>query len=198
MSKRTIIALVNRKGGVAKTTSAAYLASCLLQAGEKVTGLDADPEKSWIKWSKIEGFPYSVKEAERETLSAQVKKIEGHIVIDTPPNDEGIIYKAASIADEVIIPLSGTGLDINRLATTLSTIADVERMRQKPLASILLANWEKQEIISKDTLTALEKEKLPILDQKIRHLTCYKKFVIPEYLDEYKKVLRELEVLENA
>ncbi len=42
---------------------------------------------------------------------------------------------------------------------------------------------------------ALSEREIPILDTRIRHLTRYEGFTTPEYLDEYRDVLKELEVI---
>lgn len=190
-----IIALVNRKGGVSKTTSSVYLACALHRAGEKVTGIDTDPEKSWLKWHSAGVLPHEVVGKRLEELSSYVQSLEGFVIIDTPPNDGEIIYKVASLADEIIIPLSATALDVNRLASTLNIVADVEAMRSKPLASVLLTRWREGLIISQEVEEALRTEEVPLLDSRIRNLTRYQGFSTPNYLDEYHAVLEELEIL---
>ena len=193
--ERKVITFVNRKGGVSKTTSCAYTAMCLYEAGQSVTGIDTDPDKSWLKWYEAGVLPYQVVEGDKQKLSQQVKGIEDFVVIDTPPNDGEIIYKAASVADEVIVPLAATALDINRLATTLNAVADVEEMRGKPLASVLLTKWQENLVISREVQEALSEQEAPLLDARIRSLTRYQGFNTPNYLREYDKVLEELEVL---
>ena len=190
-----VVALVNRKGGVSKTTSSVYLAMCLHRAGKQVTGVDTDPEKSWLKWYAAGVLPYEVIEGDRDNFTKQVKQMDGFVVIDTPPNDGEIIYKAASISDEVIIPLAATALDVNRLASTLNAVADVEEMRNQPLASVLLTKWQDNLIISKEVEAALAEQEVPLLDTRIRSLTRYQGFDTPVYLEEYQAVLTELEVL---
>ena len=190
-----IISLINRKGGVSKTTSSVYLAMCLHQAGENVTGIDTDPERSWLKWHAAGVLPYPVLEGDRDTLTKQAKGLDGFVVIDTPPNDGEIIYKTASVSDEVIIPLAATALDVNRLASTLNAVADVEEMRNRPLASVLLTKWQDSLIISKEVEAALAEQEVPLLDTRIRNLTRYQGFDTPAYLEEYRAVLKELEVL---
>lgn len=190
-----IISFVNRKGGVSKTTSSVYTAMCLHQAGKRVTGVDTDPERSWLKWHAAEVLPYPVIELDRDDLTKQIRELEGFVVIDTPPNDGEIIYKAASISDEVIIPLAATALDINRLASTLNAVADVEEMRDRPLASVLLTKWQDKLVISKEAEVALAEQNVPLLDARIRNLTRYQGFGTPSYLEEYQGVLEELEVL---
>ncbi len=189
-----VISLVNRKGGVSKTTSSVYLAMCLHNMGEPVTGIDTDPERSWLKWSEAGVIPYPVMAGDRDDLKKQVNQLKGFVVIDTPPNDGEVIYKAASISDEVIIPLAATALDVNRLASTLAIVADVEEMRSKPLASVLLTKWANNFAISKEVETALAEQKVPLLETRIRSLTRYQGFDTPSYLEEYDRVIAELGV----
>lgn len=189
-----VISLVNRKGGVSKTTSSVYLAMCLHNMKKLVTGIDTDPERSWLKWSEAGVIPYPVIAGDRDDLKKQVNKLQGFVVIDTPPNDGEVIYKAASISDEVIIPLAATALDVNRLASTLAIVADVEEMRNTPLASVLLTKWANNFAISKEVETALAEQKVPLLETRIRSLTRYQGFDTPSYLEEYEKVIVELGV----
>ena len=198
MQNRTVIAIVNRKGGTAKTTSAAYIATCLQNIGHKVTGVDADNDKSWLKWRQAVSFPYEVIEATREKLKEQVESIEGDIVIDTPPNDGEIVFDVSEIADEVIIPLAPTGLDVNRLITTVDTVSKVERLRGKALGSVLLTKWRENFVVSKEVEEALKEKNMPLLDARIRQLTRYTRFDMPIYLEEYQTVLTELGVVNNA
>lgn len=192
---RTVIALVNRKGGTGKTTSAAYIAAALYAQGRTVLGLDADPDASWLKMSAAGVLPYPVAAGDRERMAAQVDEAEDVVVIDTPPNDEAVIYLAAGLADEVLIPLAPTGLDVGRLLTTVTTVANVERMRNRPLGSILITRYRQRLLVAREIVEELEQRGMPLLESRIRQLTEYERFDTPTYLDEYEAVLRELEVL---
>ena len=186
--------MVNRKGGTGKTTSAAYIAQALSHINS-VTGIDLDEDASWLKLQAMGGLNYKVLRGDKDELKQQVAGLTGFVVIDTPPNDESIIYKVSAIANEVIVPLAPTILDLGRLKTTLATIADVEEMRKMPLTSVLLTKWKDNLLVSKETFQALEERKVPILDNRIRDLARYKRSKDLEYLDEYEAVLKELEVI---
>lgn len=193
---RRVIAIVNRKGGTGKTTSCAYIAMCLLEKGLPVQGIDLDPDGTWYPWWETGVLPYPVKRIETtEELEKEVMTVNSYIVIDTPPNDPETLFDAAELADEVIVPLAPTAPDVNRLARTLSTVAKVERMRNKPLASVLLTQWRDGLIISREVETVLKQKEAPLLEAKIRDLTRYTGFVTPRYLVEYNAVLKELEII---
>ena len=156
------ITLVNRKGGVGKTTSAAYIAMCFHDADKPVTGLDLDPEASLIKWHQTGSLPYPVVKGDLANLSSQIAELESNVIIDTPPNDELVIRQTAKVADEVMIPLAPTAQDANRLAGTLSIVAEVEKERQQPLASVLVVRWIERRLLSQEFMEALEQEQVGV------------------------------------
>jgi chromosome partitioning protein len=58
-----IVALLNQKGGVGKTTLALHLAGAWARQGRRVTVIDADPQGSALDWSEQrakEGSPLSI------------------------------------------------------------------------------------------------------------------------------------------
>ena len=48
-----VLALVNRKGGVGKTTLAVNIAACLARQGQAVLLVDADPQGSATAWASV-------------------------------------------------------------------------------------------------------------------------------------------------
>ena len=195
VDSKTIIALVNRKGGTGKTTSSIYISSALSAAGKQVTGIDLDPDASWLKLKSSGSLNYPVVVGDRENLSQQIQNLSGYVVIDTPPNDEAIIYKVCLLADEVIVPLQSSLLDLARFISTINSIAEIEQSRDKPLASVLLTMWRDSYKISKEVEDTLKSTDAPLLQNKIRHLVRYKQDDTPTYLDEYQEILKELEIL---
>ena len=189
-----IIALANRKGGVGKTTSSVYLAAVLHAESRSVLLVDTDPEQGAKKMADAGLLPYPVEAADLRSLTGIVKGWEGDIVIDTPPNDGEIIYKAAGLADEVIVPIAATGYDLSRLTDTLMILADVEEMRNKALTRVLLTRMQAGKLIAQEVVQELEGRDVPLFKQYIRYLTRYEGFATPEYLEEYRNVMQEMMV----
>ena len=191
----TVIALINRKGGVGKTTSACYIAACLAAENKPVLGLDLDPEQSWLNWYAQGVLPYEVKETTLAKLERDITAFDGYVVIDSPPNSRDAIEDIPMLADEVIVPLAPTVLDVNRLLGTVKAVAKAEKLRNKPLGSVLLVRYRQGLNLAKNVTDALEEQGFPLLENKIRQLTRYEEMSAPEYLEEYQAVLKEIEVL---
>ena len=196
---RAVVAVVNRKGGVGKTTSSAHLAAALHAAGRSVTGIDLEPNKSWLRIKLAGGIlPYEVIDGDRDNLPQQVEGIEGDVVIDTPGNDEAIVMIASMVADEVIIPTKYSEIDAGRLMETISVVAQVERARNQPLASVLANEVRSNLVITRELRDELTARNIPILDSYIPLRAAYQTFAkAPSRADlaPYEAVLRELEVI---
>jgi chromosome partitioning protein len=133
-----VIALVSGKGGTGKTTSTAYLATALHQTGQ-VLAVDCDPQGSLRAWSP--GLPFPVDTPSpllpatglRGRLTALTAGRE-HVVYDSPPGNLDIIQAVILSSPLVIVPVSATGLDIDRLGPTWDLLSDLEDIHPLGLA----------------------------------------------------------------
>src|SRR5437868_11801521 len=108
-----IVALLNQKGGVGKTTLALHLAGEWARQGPRVTLIDADPQGSSLDWSQQrarEGLSrlFGVVGLARDTLHREAPEIArdcDRVVIDGPPRVAGLMRSALLSADLVLIPV---------------------------------------------------------------------------------------------
>jgi chromosome partitioning protein len=193
-----IVAVVNLKGGVGKSTSAVYFAMVASGGGEVVV-IDADTERSAREWAFAGELPFEVVAAERDRLARQARELEGEredrrvVIVDTPPNDREVLRTAASVADRVVVPVAPTGVDVNRLRATLEVLLDVEAAARGELdTSILLTRWDGRKRLAREAEELLGR--FPLLDARIRALTRYEDGFggRPWYLEEYEKAWEEV------
>ncbi|WP_202807804.1 AAA family ATPase [Mycolicibacterium aromaticivorans] len=100
-----IWSLVHTKGGVAKTTTAMFLAA----AAARRAVVDADPQGSATSWAERAAsldmsLPFTVTPATADDLRGLTSTPDELIVIDTPPGTATAIDAAIDAADLVIIP----------------------------------------------------------------------------------------------
>lgn len=116
------IAIVNRKGGVGKSTLALGLAHVLSQRGRTAL-VDTDPETSAIEGlpddSDVDAVPLAI-EAVRPLFSNPEMQSYDFAVIDTPPNSAEAIDAAAAVADIVAIPMGASAVEFKRLGRTVA------------------------------------------------------------------------------
>lgn len=117
-----ILTVGGLKGGVGKSTSAAFLASGLARQGRALL-VDADPQGSLLAWSEEAGdtFPpvvaWPVRDLGRRV--AQVATDYQHVVIDTGPSQEQLLRQALTVSDAFLIPAAPSLIDVREVARTL-------------------------------------------------------------------------------
>ena len=190
-----IVALVNLKGGVGKTTSALYFAAVAKERGEDPVVLDADHERSAFEWARAGELSFEVLVAERDGLARQARALEREgrtVIIDAPPNSREVLWAAAAVADRVVVPVAPTGVDVNRLRATLEVLLDVEATRGELDTSILLTRWDRRKRLAREAEELLSR--FPLLEARIRSLTRYEDGFggRPTYLEEYGPAWKEV------
>jgi chromosome partitioning protein len=126
------LALVSTKGGTGKTTSAVSLAMVLHRLG-RTLAVDCDPQGSLMSWSESatdegESLPFTVVSMPTRDVHARLADLGTgyeHVIVDTPPGDLGIIRSAILAASIVLVPVSPTGLDLNRIRPTFEVLAEI-------------------------------------------------------------------------
>ena len=163
-----IIAVLNQKGGVGKTTIATNIAVALQQAGSKVLLIDSDPQGSSRDWNEANGGELlPVVGLDRETLATDLKAIQSgydFVVIDGAPQVAKLAAAAVKIANIVIIPVQPSPYDIWAAAD----LVDLVKARQEltdglPFAAFVINRAIANTKLSGEVSEALEGYGFPIL-----------------------------------
>lgn len=133
-----IVAVVNIKGGVGKTTTAIALATLAARAGLDTVVLDADEQSSASLWAwnaEQDGrpLPFPVESANIATLRRLEHDDGRFVVIDTPPTGK-VTDEAKDVADFVIVPTSPNSIDLQQT----SAVSDNLEESGKPYAVLIV------------------------------------------------------------
>jgi chromosome partitioning protein len=170
-----IVALLNQKGGVGKTTLALHLAGAWARQGCRVTVIDADPQGSALDWSEQrakEGSPrlFGVLGLARDTLHREAPEIArgvDHVVIDGPPRIAGLMRSALLAADLVLVPAQPSPFDGWASGEMLNLIREARIFRPELIARFVLNRCAARTIIARETGDALAEHDPPVLAARI-------------------------------
>ena len=170
-----IVALVNQKGGVGKTTLALHLAGRWAGKGKRVVVVDADPQGSALDWSEQrarEGVArlFGVLGLPRETLHRELPAIAAdadHVIVDGAPRIAGVARSALHAADLVLIPPTPTPLAGRASAEMLRLLDEARVFRPGLPARMVLNRCAARTVIAREIAEALAEQDPPVLAARI-------------------------------
>lgn len=164
-----VVAILNQKGGVGKTTLTVNIARALARKGNHVLVVDSDLQGSARDWSAAGGENHlAVVGIDRPTLEKSIKAIQNGyhwILIDGAPGCNKMVISAIKCADIVLIPVTPSALDV----WATSDLVDLIKTRQsitegKPKTAFVITKRIRNTRIDRDLREALTSYDLPIFE----------------------------------
>jgi len=170
-----IIAFLNQKGGVGKTTLATHLAGEFTRLGDTVVVIDADPQGSALDWSQRRsqtGLPrlFGVVGLARETLHLEAPEIArsvDHVVIDGPPRVTALARSALLAADLVLIPVQPSPYDVWASSEMVALVAEALVFRPMLRAAFVVNRRVTRTVLGREARATLTEHRIAPLVAEI-------------------------------
>ncbi len=180
----SVIAMIQQKGGVGKSTIAGNLAGEFHQLGRTVAILDLDPQQSLLSWAEfgnglLRQIVTVVDATTPRTLKAALDRVASidRVILDCPPGlpDTGIM--AALVADLVLLPVSPSPLDFKAIKEAVELVRETRERRKdkKPAIAFIPSRVEGGTVLGRDLKDSLEKlgeTTLPGISKRIAFAEC--------------------------
>jgi chromosome partitioning protein len=162
-----IISITGFKGGAAKTTTAIHLAAFLSFADNTLL-IDADPNRTALKWSKRGNLPFKV-----VSQGESIKYIPGSefVIIDTPARPSGEdLNEIANGCNLLILPSAPDVLGLEALLETAASFGT--GINYKALLTIVPPYPNRQgEIMQRE----LKAQNIPVFNTVINRSTAFQR-----------------------
>lgn len=167
-----IIALLNQKGGVGKTTLAVHIAEAISRTGKSVLLVDADPQGSALDWAEnrpenpsfpVIGLPKSNLHKELPALA----KNYDVVLIDGPPRVNEIARAAIMASDIVLIPVQPSPYDVWAAKEIVDLLQEASAFKENLKSAFVINRKIANTAIGRDVGEALGGYALPVLEASI-------------------------------
>ena len=167
-----VIAILNQKGGVGKTTLAVHLATAVARQKKTVLLLDADPQGSALDWAAARhGEPlFPVVGLPKSSIHKELPALAGNyqmVIIDGPPRVYDVARSAIMAADLVLVPVQPSPYDVWAAKEIMDLLNEASVYKPALKKAFLINRKIVNTAIGRDVADALSEYPIPVLNTAI-------------------------------
>jgi chromosome partitioning protein len=168
-----VLAILNQKGGVGKTTLATSIAAALALLGKRVLLIDADQQGSALDWRAARGETeagFTVVGIPKDTIHREIgalSKDYDWVVIDGPPRVSTVAKSAIAACDMVVIPVQPSPYDVWAVKEIVDLITEVRVIKDNLKAVFAVNRKIVGTAIGRDVAQALAEYPIAVLKSAI-------------------------------
>lgn len=172
-----VVSLLNRKGGVGKSTIACQLARGIQLTGQDVLIVDTDAQGTASDWAESgdKDTPLVVK-IDRATLEDDIPKAGQQydvVIIDGAAKAERMNVSAVKASDLVLIPIQPSAVDIWPVKETVEIIKTRQEATGRPQGAFVISRAITGTNLASSVGDVLDGLELPLLDARTHQRVAY-------------------------
>ena len=167
-----VIAILNQKGGVGKTTLAVHIATALARKKLRVLLVDADPQGSALDWAAarhgdqlfpVVGLPKSSIHKELPAVAINYE----FVIIDGPPRVYDVTRSAIMASDLVLVPVQPSPYDVWAAKEIMDLFNEAAVYKPSVKKAFVINRKIVNTAIGRDVADALSAYPIPVLETSI-------------------------------
>ena len=172
-----ILAFLNQKGGVGKSTLSTNAADYFHRRGDKPLLIDADPQGTTNDWAaRRDELPFPVMHLARDNMAREILSHAvnyDHVVIDGPPRAEALSRAVIIASDLIVIPIEASGASDWASQTTIRQIREAREYKDTLLSVFLVSRIIPNTVISRSIRDHVADYGIPLLKATVANRVPY-------------------------
>ena len=160
-----ILAFLNQKGGVGKSTLSTNASDYLHRQGFETLLIDADPQGT-TRAARRNEMPFPVMALARGNMAQEILGHAvnyAHVVIDGPPRAEALSRAVIIASDLIVIPIEASGASDWASQTTIQQVREARQYKENLKSVFLVSRIIPNTVISRSIRTHVENYGVPLL-----------------------------------